>query len=197
MFSVMLFIVTAIGFALAMIVAARLFRRNIPTPVSPDVARKHVPLVCLICWPQIVVAVALFALATLIVLGFLLSINPFQRQSAYSEAYSVIMWIIALLVATAIIAKSIERHRKSSTRLFQNILRVDSNSVSAFAFIFAALASHDLYYFLPPWNPKVLHDHPGLVALFLNRDFLSLIVFCVVWYLIKTCILNLLEIGST
>lgn len=187
-------LVAALVFGAAMFSIVKSIRRGNRSiaAVSPEVARKHLPLICLISVPQVLLVAALLALAAGIFLGFLLSINPFHRQSAYSEAFSIVMWIITLLVAAAVIVKSIERHRKSEARFLRDMLRVNANSVSTFAFIFAAFASHDVYQLMPRWEPQ---PHTTLLMHFLNREFLWIAVFflgrsCVITFLMRVLELN-------
>jgi hypothetical protein len=190
----LLLIVAALVFVASMFAIVKSMRRErCDVAISPQSFRKHLALVCLVCFPQILLAAALLTLGFLIVLGFLLSLNPFLHHSTSGEVYSVIMWIITLLLAAAIIAKSIDRHRRDGTTIFRNVLRVDTNSVSTFALIFAGFLSHDLYHFMPATTPASMHQHPGLVGVFFDRELLSCLVFWLGWYSIKAVLVYLLE----
>ena len=181
-------LVAALVFGAAMILLVKSFRRgnSLPAVVSPGVARKHLALIYLVRLPQILLAIVIGTLFSLMFLGFLLPLNPFHHQSALHEVFSVLMWIIVLLVVAAIAGKAIDRHRKSETRFLRGILRVDANSISTFALFFAALTAHDLYQLMPAWKPG---PHMSLYMHFLNRDFLWIIVF----FLGRSCIITILN----
>jgi hypothetical protein len=164
------------GIALAVVASMRSSSRNaIPAVVSPEAARRHRAVIYLIRGTEIAVAAPILALIALIGLGFFLSINPFRNQTAGSEAYSVIMLIAFLVVVAGIVAKSIVRYRNFGwSAVFRNVnfLKVDTNSVSNFAFFFAAFAAHDLYHYLPPTNHTAGHQAPGRLGFF------SIAIFC-------------------
>jgi hypothetical protein len=124
-----------------------------------------------------------------------LAFNPFEVRSPESEAYSIIMLIAILLVAAAIIAKTIHRYRKTGRGPFERFLVVDANSISNFAMIFAGFSSHDLYHLMPP-SPRIFPPNdPGWLALVTNRDLMSIVVFVGLWHGVKVFLTRVLELN--
>jgi hypothetical protein len=170
-------------------------RRKLNTAVvSPDAARRHIAVIYLIRGVEILVAVPTFGLIALLGACFVLKFNPFRHPQDNNEYFSVIMLTLILLVSAVMIAKTVDRFRKSGGDLFRNFQKVDENSVSTFAFIFSALASHDLYHFLPPELPRFIQESIGDVIV-LHRDILTIIAFFMLWHVSRAVLFRVLELN--
>ncbi len=201
-----LIIVIAITIAAAVTFIAAMFQvvKSIRAPVqvavvTPDSARKHRALIYLIRGMQFLVLVPMLALFVIIGLAAFAAFNPFRSQPPYSEGYSIMMFIALMLIPSVIAYNAIERYRESGwrgvLRNFRNLLEVNTNSISNFAFLFAILAAYDVYHLMQPMTPQFRHDHPGWSGLFLDRDFLNFVVFFGLWHLVKAIAGRILELG--
>jgi hypothetical protein len=186
MLFVVLFIVAAVVFALVMLLIALLRPKLRPTVVSPEVAQKHVPVICLIRGAEGLILVPLALFVVLIGAGFLSQFNPFSPAQNSNVYFSFVMLGLVLFVGAFFIARTVNRIRKADPPRFPNFWRVTENSISTFAFIFAAFAAHDVYQLMPDWKPQ---PHMPLLMPFLNRHFLWIVVF----FLGRSCALTILR----
>ena len=172
--------------------------------VSPDSAQKHIAIIWLIRAGEALIIGPLTLLALAIGVGFVISINPFKPQAlpleipdqpVASEIYSVIMCIIVLGVGFFIGRKLIGRLAKFDRHSFyEKHLRVNSNSVSMFSLVFAAVSAHDLYQLMPAKPPE---PGPGVSAFrvfILDRNIMWILVFWGLWRLVYVIVCRVLDL---
>jgi hypothetical protein len=170
-------------------------RREV-TVISSDAARKHIALVWLIRAGEALFVGPLLLLALMIGFGFVVSINPFQRQPVYGAVYSVVMLIIVLVVSTFLIGSARHRFLKFDSRdLILKFQRVTSNSVSNFSFVFAALSAHDVYQLMLAKLPKSIPGISQALLPFLDRNLLWIFIFWGLWRLTYAVLLRVLELN--
>ena len=162
----------------------------ITTIISLDSIRKHLALVCLVRGVELLLGVVIFGLIMLILAGSLLSLDPWRAHPGLSKAYAITVMIAVplLLVTMVVVLPAWRRHWSRDGGFFRNVLRVDSISVSTFAFLFAALASHDFYQLWPFRASAPVHHNP-----FLDREVLWFFVFFGLWNGVKNLLLRILE----
>jgi len=180
-----------IGSVTLLVMAMRQRKRDlITTIISPDSIRKHLALVCLVRGVELLVAVAILGMIMLIFGSSLMSLDPFRAHPGLSKAYVItVMIAVPLLLVTVVIVLPAWRRLWSwEGGFFRNVLRVDSNSVSNFAFIFAAFASHDFYQLWPFRVTAPVHHYP-----FLDRELLWIFVFFGFWNGTKSLLFRILE----
>ncbi len=139
---------------------------------------------------ELFIAVVILSMLLIIFTGALLPLNPFHGNSHLSAVYvtTVLIAVPLAFVTTFIVLPAGQWSWQRG--LFRSVLRVDSNSISTFAFAFAAFASHDFYQ-LWPFRISVAVEHSSL----LNREFLWFIVFLGLWHGIKSLVVSILEMG--
>jgi hypothetical protein len=180
-----------IGSVTLLVMVMRQRKRDlITTIISPDSIRKHLALVCLVRGVELLVAVAILGLIMLIFGGSLISVDPFRSHPGLSKAYVIAVMIAVplLLVTTLLVLPAWRRQWSCEGGFFRNVLRVDSNLVSNFAFLFAAFASHDFYQLWPFRATAPVHHSP-----FLDRELLWIFVFYGLWRGSKSLLLHILE----
>ncbi len=188
---ILIVIAMLIGSVTLLVMVMRQRKRDlITTIISPDSIRKHLALVCLVRGVELLVAVVILAFIVLIFSGSLLVIDPWRAHPGLSKAYAITVMIAVplLLVTTLVVLPAWRRQWSWEGGFFRNVLRVDSNSVSTFAFVFAALGAHDFYQLWPYRNSAPLNPYP-----FLNREILWIFVFFGLWHGIKNLLLRILE----
>jgi hypothetical protein len=184
-------IAMVIGSMTLLVLGMRQRKRDlITTIISPDSIQRHLALVCLIRGVELLVAVAILGGIMLIFAGSLLSLDPWRAHPGLSKAYAITVMIAVplLLVTTVVVLPAWRRLWSWEGGYFRSILRVDSSSVSNYAFFFAAFASHDFYQLWPFRATAPVHHYP-----FLDRELLWIFVFFGLWNGIKGLVLGILE----
>lgn len=169
-------------------------RKLRPEVISLDSARRHFLLVYLICGTEWLILGALLSMLALMTWGLFLQINPFSRPPGMSLGFSVGVLAIMLLLVAYFISRAIHWFPMGRASLLSGFRNLTVNSVSDFAFVFAAFVAHDLYHFLPPSNHAAGHEPANPAALFLERDMLWVIVFWCVWRSTKSLLVGLLRL---
>ena len=190
------FFLAALAFSVLLIPWIMLRSQQIrPAVTSPDSIRAHFPLVCLIRGAEFLIGgVICFGIA-LIGLGFLLQINPFQQHPVFSPLFSIPMLVIMLLVGAYLVVKLIKGLLTPGLPILQAFRRVDANSITTFAFIFAAFVAHDVYHFLPPSKLGARDVPPTFGGSVLDRDFLWILVFWLAWFSAKALVRRVLKLN--
>ena len=74
--------------------------------------------------------------------------------------------------------------------------RVDATAVANFAFIYAAIFARILYLILPTDLPKIIHAlWENAPAPIFHRGFLAFVAFFILWHLIKSTLLRILDLN--
>jgi len=180
-----------IGSLTLLVVGMRQRKRDlVSTIISIDSIQKHLALVCFVRGVELLLSVAILGVIMLMVAGSLISVDPFRAHPGLSKAYVITVMIAVplLLVTTVVVLPAWRRHWSWEGGYFRNILRVDSSSVSNFAFLFAAFASHD-FYELWPFRASTPFQHNP----FLDRELIWIFVFFGLWNGVKKLLLRILE----
>jgi hypothetical protein len=174
-----------------LVVAMRQRRRDlVPAIISGDSIQRHLPLVCLVRGAELLVAVTILGLIMLIFGGSLISVDPFRAHPGLSKAYAIAVMIAVplLLVTTLVVLPAWRRQWSWEGGFFRDVLRVDTHSVSTFAFLFAAFAAHDFYQLWPFRISTPVHLNP-----LLDRELLWFFVFYGLWRGTQSLLLHILE----
>lgn len=179
--------------------------RATPRIVSSESARKHLATIGLVRLGEAFVVVPLVFLALIIVWDIVCAINPFRSQAraiieipgqpVVGEICSVTLCIIILVLIFFIGRKLIERLAKFNLHtVFEKILQVNTNSVSTFSFVFAAVSAHDFYQLMPAKSPEPGPGVSPFLVIFFDRN-MWFLVFWGVWRLVYVVACRVLELN--
>jgi hypothetical protein len=190
-----LYLLIVLIFGLCVIPLLRRLPRTVPPPlvVAPESARRHLAVIYLIRAGEGVILLPFLIFVAVIGYGFLMAFFPHRSAPARNEGVSFVMLPAILLICAAVVVGAIRRFRKSGFLIFtrQKLEDVSEDNIGTFSFVFAAFAAHDFYRLMPPAPAKIL---PGFVGM-LNRDFMWIVVFWVLWKGTKVLLSRLLELN--
>jgi hypothetical protein len=130
-------------------------------------------------------------------LGFLAYINPVRISSLHDLIFSLLMLSTIFLLSALGIARFRQRFPGSARSFFRRVEDVTTANIANFAFLFSALATYDFYHLMPVAPAHVARGSANGIAPFLNREFLWIVVFWVLWKYLKILLTRLLELNSS